>query len=74
MSITKAFDERFEIAAWLVIILAAAGLYTGHLKSLHGAILIALGLLSLVGIHRFEGAKLGPFRIKETDDCDEEKP
>ena len=57
------FDERREVAAWIVLFGAFAGLYTKHLDQWATVALIGLALITLLGASHFRGVKVGPVEV-----------
>lgn len=58
--IRQLFDEHHEIAAWLVIVMAALGRGFDKLSDWPTVAMVALALLTLLGSGRFAGVKVGP--------------
>lgn len=58
--IRQLFDEHHEIAAWLIIIMAASGRWFDKLGDWPTVAMFALALLTLLGSERFGGVKIGP--------------
>jgi hypothetical protein len=54
------FDERHEIAAWLVMAIAAGGSATGRLGDWPAVALVCVSLVTLLGSARYAGVSVGP--------------
>lgn len=63
-NITELFDERHEVAAWLVMLTAIVLLVTERLDQWPFVALIATSLVTLLGSQYFRGVRVGPSGIE----------
>jgi len=58
------FDERHEIAAWVVMAIAIGGSATGRLGDWPAVALVCVSLVTLLGSARYAGVSVGPDGVK----------
>jgi len=68
--IRQLFDEHHEIAAWLIIIMAGAGRWFDKIEDWPMVAMIAISMLTLLGVERFRGVRVGPGGVEVSDGKD----
>ena len=61
------FDEKGEVAGWLILALAVLGRYFDKLEQWPTVSLVALAVVTLLGAQYFRGVEVGPGGFKVSD-------
>lgn len=68
--ITNLFDEHHEIAFWVIFTVACVGRWFDKIGDWPMVAIVALALLTLLGVERFRGVKVGPGGVEVGDGKD----